>query len=79
MLARARRQVVLRVEGSAPSLAEVAGVSHVEDLGDILRCRLEGDPRPFLAAIQRSVVLDLTIEPARLVDAFVDLYEDVDP
>jgi len=78
LLARARRQVTLRVEGAAPSLAEVAGVSHLEDHGDRLTCRLEGDPRPFLAAIQRSVVLDLTIEPARLEDAFVDFYEDVE-
>jgi ABC-2 type transport system ATP-binding protein len=79
LLARARRQVTLRVTGDAPSLAEVAGVSQVEQRGEILTCRLEGDPRPFLAAIQRSVVLDLTIEPARLEDAFVDLYEDVEP
>jgi len=79
MLARARRQVTLRVEGAAPSLAEVAGVSHVEERGDILTCRLQGDPRPFLAAIQRSVILDLTIEPARLEDTFVDFYEDVEP
>jgi len=79
LLARARRQVTLRVEGAPPSLAEVAGVSHLEERGDLLTCRLEGDPRPFLVAIQRSVVLDLTIEPARLEEAFVDFYEDVDP
>src|SRR6187401_1040132 len=79
LLTRARRQVTLRVEGAPPSLAEVAGVSHLEERGDLLTCRLEGDPRPFLVAIQRSVVLDLTIEPARLEEAFVDFYEDVDP
>jgi ABC-2 type transport system ATP-binding protein len=78
LLARARRQVTLRVEGAAPSLAEVAGVSHLENHGDRLTCRLEGDPRPFLAAIQRSVVLDLTIERTRLEDAFVDFYEDAE-
>jgi len=78
LLARARRQVTLRVEGAAPSLAEVAGVSHVEARGTILTCRLNGDPRPFLAAIGRSVVLDLTIEPAHLEDSFVDFYEDVE-
>ena len=78
LLARARRQVTLRVDGAAPSLAEVAGVSHLENHGDLLTCRLEGDPRPFLAAIQRSVVLDLTIERTRLEDAFVDFYEDAE-
>jgi len=78
LLARARREVTLRVEGAAPSLAEIAGVSHLEEHGDVLTCRLEGDPRPFLAAIQRSVVLDLTIEPIRLEDAFVDFYEDLE-
>ena len=78
LLARARRQVTLRVEGAAPSLAEVAGVSQVEARGHLLTCRLNGDPRPFLAAIGRSVVLDLTIEPAHLEDSFVDFYEDVD-
>ena len=76
LLARARREVTLRVAGAAPPLAQVAGVSHLEEHGDVLTCRLEGDPRPFLAAIQRSVVLDLTIEPIRLEDAFVDFYED---
>ena len=78
LLTRARRQVTLRVAGASPSLTEVAGVSHVEQRGEVLTCRLEGDPRPFLAAIQQCVVLDLTIEPARLEDTFVDFYGDVE-
>jgi len=53
-------------------------VSHIEARGTILTCRLNGDPRPFLAAIGRSVVLDLTIEPAHLEDSFVDFYEEVE-
>ena len=40
-----------------------------------LRCRVEGDMRPFLAAIAAAGVEDLTIEPARLEDAFLELYE----
>jgi hypothetical protein len=31
--------------------------------------------RPFLAAIADAGVEDLTIEPARLEDAFLELYE----
>ena len=40
-----------------------------------LRCCVEGDMRPFLAAIADAGVEDLTIEPARLEDAFLELYE----
>ena len=40
-----------------------------------LRCRVEGDMRPFLAAIADAGVEDLTIEPARLEDAFLELYQ----
>ena len=52
------------------------GVSDVEVVDGHLRCRLEGDVRPFLAAIGGSAVTDLTIEPARLEEAFLEYYED---
>jgi len=81
LLARRRRHVELRVDGDAPDLGGVVGVSDVSILdGGRLTCRLEGDVGPFLAAIGAFRVHDLTIEPARLEDAFLEYYEpDLDP
>jgi hypothetical protein len=39
-----------------------------------LRCDLEGDVGPFLAALTGHTVRDLTIEPARLEEAFLEYY-----
>ncbi len=75
LLARRRRQVEMRIQGPPPDLTAVAGVSEIRVDGATLWCALEGDPRPFLAAIAGSAVLDLVIEPARLEDAFLELYE----
>jgi hypothetical protein len=66
----------MRLDGPPPSLAGVPGVSDVVVVDGHLRCSLEGDVRPFLAAIAGSSVADLTIEPARLEDAFLELYAD---
>jgi hypothetical protein len=44
--------------------------------GAVLTCSLEGDPRPFLAAIAGAPVADVVIEAARLEDAFLEFYED---
>jgi ABC-2 type transport system ATP-binding protein len=41
-----------------------------------LRCRVEGDVGPFLAAIAGAAVEDLTIEPARLEEAFLEFYDE---
>ena len=38
--------------------------------------RLEGDVARFLAAIAFAKIHDLTIEPARLEDAFLEFYAD---
>ncbi len=76
LLARRRRTVEMRLAGPAPVLAGIPGVSDVEVLPGHLRCQLEGDVRPFLAAIAGAPVTDLTIEPARLEDAFLELYAD---
>jgi hypothetical protein len=57
-------------------LAGIPGVSGVVVADGHLRCQLHGDVRPFLAAIAGSPVTDLTIEPARLEEAFLELYED---
>jgi beta-exotoxin I transport system ATP-binding protein len=76
LLARRRRAVTMRIEGPPPSLDGVPGVSEVIAVNGHVRCQLEGDVRPFLAAIGAAGVMDLTIEPARLEEAFLELYAD---
>lgn len=75
LLARRRRRVEIRFDGAVPDLAGVAGVGGLAVDGDRLSCTLDGDPRPFLAALDGAPVADLVIEPARLEDAFLELYE----
>jgi len=78
LLARRKRNVEMRVVGPLPSLDGVPGVSAVAAAADgRLSCDLEGDVRPFLAAIRGSDIVDLTIEPAHLEEAFLELYHDV--
>jgi ABC-2 type transport system ATP-binding protein len=74
--AQRRRRVELRFEGEPPVLDGVAGVDDValDRHASVLTCALAGDPRPFLEAIRGSAVTDLAIEPARLEDAFLELY-----
>ena len=76
LLARRKRNVEMRLDGTAPDLGRVAGVSDVETGDGWLRCRLEGDVGPFLAAIAGHRIHDLTIEPARLEEAFLEFYAD---
>jgi len=80
LLARRKRNVELRFDGEPPMLDFVPGVTDVHVTGDRLTCRLEGDVAPFLAAIAFARIHDLTIEPARLEDAFLEFYaDDADP
>jgi ABC-2 type transport system ATP-binding protein len=77
LLARRKRNVEMRVEGPLPSLAGVPGVSAVAAQPDgRITCQLEGDVGPFLTAIRDAHVVDLTIEPAHLEEAFLELYHD---
>jgi ABC-2 type transport system ATP-binding protein len=77
LLTRRKRQVELRVRaGAVPALASVPGVSDLVIGGDRVTCRLEGDVGPFLAAIAAAEVMDLTIEPASLEEAFLEFYAD---
>ncbi len=70
----------MRVEGPPPSLEGVAGVSAVKILPDgRITSHLEGDVGPFLEAIRDVRVVDLTIEPAHLEEAFLELYHDDEP
>ena len=76
LLARRRRNVEMRFDGDAPRLTAVSGVSDVHVTDGLLTCRLEGDVGPFLAALVGLVVRDLTIEPARLEEAFLEFFEE---
>jgi ABC-2 type transport system ATP-binding protein len=74
LLRHRRRRVEIRLAGPAPDLDRVPGVSNVTVTDDRLACDLEGDPRPFLAALDVGAIADLTIEPTRLEEAFLELY-----
>src|SRR3954454_3307676 len=74
LLARRKRNVEMRLAGTPPDLSRVGGVSDIETGEGWLRCRLEGDVGPFLAAIAGHQIHDLTIEPARLEEAFLEFY-----
>jgi len=76
LLARRRRHVEARLSGPAPALDGVAGVTEVRVADGVLRCDLEGDVGPFLAAIAGAPITDLVIEPARLEEAFLEYYDD---
>src|SRR5688572_3995897 len=75
LLARRKRNVQMRFSGVPPRLESVPGVSAIERSDGVVRCRVEGDVGPFLAAIADAGVDDLTIEPARLEEAFLELYD----
>ena len=74
LIRRRKRRVEIELDGSAPDLSGVAGVSDVAVDGRRLSCALEGDPRALLAALDGAPVADLVIEPARLEDAFLEYY-----
>ncbi|MDQ3553632.1 MAG: ABC transporter ATP-binding protein [Chloroflexota bacterium] len=76
LLRRRRRRVEMRVEGPVPPLDGVPGVSGLEVRDGVVSCQLEGEVGPFLAAIVGARVIDLTIEPARLEEAFLEFYSD---
>lgn len=74
LLARRRRRVEMVLDGPAPTLDGVPGVTDLAIADGRVTLALEGDMRGFLAAIAGTAVRDLTIEPARLEDAFLELY-----
>ncbi len=79
LLEHRKRNVELRAadDDDLPTLDGVAGVSGLGRTADgRLTCRLEGDVGPFLAAIAGAPIHDLTIEPARLEEAFLEFYEE---
>jgi hypothetical protein len=78
LLGHRQRHVEMRFVDEPPVLEGVAGVSGVIVRAGHLSCELEGDVRPFLAAIGGAAITDLTIEPARLEEAFLEYYADED-
>jgi ABC-2 type transport system ATP-binding protein len=75
LLARRKRVVEMRLAGPAPPLDGVPGVSTIVAADGRLTCRLQGDVGPFLRAIAGCSITDLTIQPAHLEEAFLELYE----
>ncbi len=78
LLDRRRRRVELRLTGEAPALGDVPGISEVRVHEGVLTCQLEGDPGPLISALQGAGIRDLLIEPARLEEAFMEYYAQVD-
>ncbi|MDQ3880531.1 MAG: ABC transporter ATP-binding protein [Chloroflexota bacterium] len=76
LLERRRRHVQLRLADGAtpPDLSSVPGIADIAQHGALLTCTVQGEVSPFLAAIRDLGVADLTIEPARLEDAFLEYY-----
>jgi ABC-2 type transport system ATP-binding protein len=74
LLAHRKRNVEIRVAGRPPALDGVLGISGVTVTDGLVRCQLEGDVGPFLAALRDVTVTDLTIEPAHLEEAFLEFY-----
>ena len=79
LLARRKRNVELRFAGAPPALGGVPGLSDVVVVDGLLTCQLDGDVRPFLTAIASTVLVDLTIRPAQLEDAFLEFYDGANP
>jgi len=78
LLARRKRNVTMRVAGPLPKLDDVSGVTAVAVAEGRLSCSLEGNVRPFLDALAGVAIADLTIEPARLEEAFLEFYEETE-
>lgn len=74
LLARRKRKVSLRWRGSAPDLSQVPGLADVVSSGDRVEATLLGEVAGFVRAIASPNLEDLTIEPARLEEAFLEYY-----
>jgi ABC-2 type transport system ATP-binding protein len=74
LLARRKKKVELRWRGVAPDLTGIPGLADVEVKGDRMRATLQGDVSGFVRAIASPSLEDLTIEPARLEEAFLEYY-----
>ena len=81
LLEHRKRNVEIRLAATDDvlTLDNVPGISAIARTADgRVVCQLEGDVGPFLAAIAGHAIADLTIEPAHLEEAFLELYEDAE-
>jgi ABC-2 type transport system ATP-binding protein len=74
LLARRKRKVQLRWRGVAPDLDGIPGLADVKVDGNRMSATLLGDVSEFVRAIASPSLEDLTIEPARLEEAFLEYY-----
>jgi ABC-2 type transport system ATP-binding protein len=79
LLARRKRTVHLRWREGVPDLADVPGLADIKVDGDRLRATLLGEVAPFVRAVASPMLVDLTIEPARLEEAFLEFYAEDEP
>jgi ABC-2 type transport system ATP-binding protein len=80
LLEHRKRHVEIRLapDAEAPDLAGVPGINNVQRRDGVITAQLEGEVGPFLRAIANASVVDLTIEPAHLEEAFLEFYESDD-
>ena len=79
LLARRKRTIHLRWREGVPDLSGVPGIADIEVDGDRLRATLLGEVAPFVRAVASPMLVDLTIEPARLEEAFLEFYAEDEP
>jgi ABC-2 type transport system ATP-binding protein len=70
LLARRKRTIHLRWRDGTPDLSSVPGLADAT---------IQGDVAPFVRAVASPELLDLTIEPARLEEAFLEYYAEDQP
>jgi ABC-2 type transport system ATP-binding protein len=76
LLSRRKRNITMRFSGPRPKLETVPGITNLDHRDGYVKCRVEGSVRPFLDAIADAAIIDLTIEPARLEEAFLEFYDE---
>jgi ABC-2 type transport system ATP-binding protein len=79
LLARRKRTIHLRWRESVPDLSGVPGIADIKVDGDRMSATLLGEVAPFVRAVASPMLVDLTIEPARLEEAFLEFYADDEP
>jgi ABC-2 type transport system ATP-binding protein len=79
LLARRKRTIQMRWRDGTPDLSSVPGLADVTVQGDRIRATLLGEVAPFVRAVASPQLLDLTIEPARLEEAFLEYYAEDEP
>jgi ABC-2 type transport system ATP-binding protein len=79
LLARRKRTINLRWREGVPDLTSVPGLADIKVDGDRLSATLLGEVAPFVRAVASPMLVDLTIEPARLEEAFLEYYAEDEP